>query len=146
MFLGEAIHEYIQKYFSDKELEINTTIGGINVKGRIDLLHNDTIYEFKFTNSLEPKSYQLWQAKIYAYMTGKKVKLVLINHDFDFVEYDIKLENDDYAKILELVNRAYKYINNLALAYWNSPVEKWACKYCPLTNCDRRVWIDEKQG
>ena len=136
IIIGTLIHEGLSNFLNikseipiEKEFEIDGK--RMKLKGRIDMIDDDYVYEIKTVNNLKdiPGHYKL-QLQIYLNLLDKeKGKLVIINlRDFSINEFEIEREKIDIEGLI------YQTIRN------ERKPEEWECKYCVFKPvCNSRI-------
>lgn len=108
-----------------REIPVSGTIGGYNLKGTVDALDATTVFDHKFTSSLDVDKYMSsLQWKTYLLLTGRKqfvynlfevkvnkeLKTVTIKgyhrlklHSYDGMQAEVELVLSDYLSLLDLL-------------------------------------------
>jgi CRISPR/Cas system-associated exonuclease Cas4 (RecB family) len=115
--LGQVVHEFVQKNLlteGESESRVFIEIDGIVIRGRLDHIDDDHIWELKSTSSLryitEPYESHLMQLMIYLKGRNRnKGKIAYIEKNtFDIKEFDVEYDEEIYnkavSKFKEVIN------------------------------------------
>jgi len=126
------------------EVDVEKVFNGNVIKGRVDLIINDTIVEFKFTHNhrliyYSPRLWHFAQVNLYMWMTGLRKGLIIYIHlptlkvRYWKVNYDEELVMNRLRKIPEL----------FMVKYGKEPdKENFGCEDCPIYAQCRFARID----
>ena len=139
--IGNIIHDFIQKQIiphGKSEIPMNIEVDGIKIRGRLDSLVRDVIYEIKTIKSLDyvldkPKEEHIRQLNIY--LKGKllqngillyveKNTLKTVEH---IVVFDQKLFDDSLKQFKTVYNAI---LQNIPPERIKNYPNNWKCKYC----------------
>ena len=126
-FQTESIY---QSYHSDGliwEKSVSLTVGGLMLNGKVDLIGNDFVLDFKTDQVINPEhhQFQLWA---YSKATGKSsahLAYLRRNHLHSF-------EANDLAQIEE---QAKSLIQRLMSGDFGATASEKSCKICPFSEC-----------
>ena len=123
---GLLIHRGLSSIFGDSsEVEREVEVDGVKIRGRADLLLDDTIYEFKFSNIRNgPHGHHILQLRIYLWLFNvKKGYLVYFTSD-GIYEYMVEdpISEDEVKELLRELQE-----NKI------HPRHEWECRYCIYT-------------
>ena len=151
VLIGKALHELLPKVLgnvfrgAEYEVPVEHSIGGGWVlRGRIDMLHDNVVYEFKFGNpETEAKPLYIMQANAYANMVGAdRYWLVIIDRRRLIVEAipgarDERLWEETLRRVNLLISSIKKDIPP------RGPDVPWECDNCPYNIICRRyrMWL-----
>jgi len=126
------------------EIDVEKEFNGITIKGRVDLIINDTIVEFKFTHNPRliyglPKVWHIAQVNLYMWMTGLRKGLIIYIH---LPSLNVKMWKVSYDD--ELVSNRLSKVNDVMIAKHGKEVEKemFGCDICPIYAQCRFARID----
>ena len=122
------------------EIDVEKEFNGVKVKGRVDLIVNDTVIEFKFTHSYRaPSLWHLAQVNLYLWMTGLRKGLIIYVHLPTLKVRYWKVNYDE-----ELVNNRLKKIPELFMVKYGKEPDKegFGCENCPIYMQCRFARID----
>jgi len=126
LLIGELVHkgflEWLAKELNAKiEVEVQRQYRNFVIKGRIDALTDDCVYEVKYMKEHlgdEPLEHHVRQLRLYMWMVDvQHGKLIYITNN-RFCEYDVDrpIVDSDVEVLLHT---------------WDAPRYDWECKYCP---------------
>ncbi len=119
-----------QQYRSDSfdwEQSVSLIVGGLTLNGKIDLVGDDFVLDFKTDQTIHPEhhQFQLWA---YSKATGKSsAHLAYLRHG-----HLHRFEADDLAQIEE---QAEVLIERLMSGDFKSTASEQSCKICPFSEC-----------
>jgi len=127
LILGSLVHLGLQQILKDLgckvEVEFEKEIQDYKIKGRVDAIDNDTVYEIKFAKDLRenrPYEHHIYQLRIYLWLTGYEHGKLIYVTPSRIVEFDESNPMDDDELIM--------FIDN-----WRSPRWEWECNYCDFS-------------
>jgi len=151
VLIGKALHELLPKVlgntFRGAEYEVpveHSLGGGWVLKGRIDMLHDNVVYEFKFGNpETDAKPMYIMQANAYAKMVGAEMYwLIIVDKRRLVVEAtpgypDEKLWQETLHRANILISSIKKELPP------RGPDVAWECDNCPYNIICRkyRYWL-----
>ena len=130
--LGELVHigieNIIKKLFSNNnvetEVEVEKRFGEYIIRGRIDAIIDNVIYEFKYMRGIKgelPLPHHVEQLQIYGWITGLDEGVIVYITPNGFKEYEFELTyNDDNISMLVLSRKKPRY--------------DWECSYCAFSD------------
>ena len=145
--VGDLVHEYIQRLLEEQgaqsEVPIRQIVDltrGIEVHGRIDVLHEGEPYELKSAGRLpdEPYAHHVAQLNAYLHMLGvERGYLVYFEKNtFDIAQFTVKRNPHLWEMTLDKIRAVHDAVEakqqgdewlDKLLAY---NVGGWECKYC----------------
>jgi len=129
--VGELVHygiehllkEIIKDGYVEVEVEREKSIDNFVIKGRIDAIVDDVIYEFKFMRSIKgslPLPHHVEQLQIYGWLTGLEEGYIVYITPSGLKEYFHELTySDDNIRMLLMQKRVPRY--------------EWECQYCAFS-------------
>jgi len=126
MTLGKLLHlgmqQYLQrKYEGQEEVTLIKEIEGVKIRGDIDFLTKDTVFEIKSGRDFkgnEPAEHHLLQTRLYMWLANREKGKIIYVTLGRLAEYDIdRPMSDDEVRIL---------LKDKATPRWT----EWECDYC----------------
>ena len=121
---GHLLKEIVKDGHVEVEVERAKSIDNVVIKGRIDAIVEDVIYEFKFMRNIKgklPLPHHEEQLQIYGWLTGLEEGYIVYITPNGFKEYGKELHyTDDNIRVL-LMNK-------------QSPRYNWECQYCAFAD------------
>lgn len=133
LLLGDDVHYLINSQFplGEGEKSFEKEHQGVTLKGRVDRIAGELIFEFKTASSIprEPREHHVDQMQLYFWLTEKnKGFLVYVSKTTGQVKaFQI---NRDEKKIQSLLERAIRLSDSLKQAVPPPPEKGWLCDYC----------------
>lgn len=130
--VGELVHhgiehllkEIVKDGYVEVEVEKEKSIDNFVIKGRIDAIVEDVVYEFKFMRGIKgtlPLPHHKEQLQIYGWLTGLEEGVIVYITPSGFKEYSFELAyTDDNIRMLLMQKRSPRY--------------EWECQYCAFSD------------
>jgi len=139
-YIGNYIHTYIQNIYPFDETEKSVHCKKYQVKGRVDAILNNILFEIKPIDSLyrdELKNKDFNQANIYTYILNTeydyKIDTIVILYAYrnlkTFIPFDVKPDINEAIKYLKKSVEIQKFLNINKLPDYNSFYDD-QCKFC----------------
>jgi len=145
--LGNLVHDFLQKEVLSGESEVPLVIEtkGVKIKGRLDQVDDNFIYEIKSVSTLrfvkeQPQKHHVLQLMLYLKaFKREKGKIVYVEKNtFDIIEHEIVFDEKIYDEAVEGFVSVFQSMSKNALPDKTS--EEWACKHCLFKKeCDGEV-------
>lgn len=139
LYRGLIFDELWTTKFSRNQVRITHRIpDGPTIVGKIDFIHEDTIYELKTVSNFYAlkdgaKEQHIKQVKFYAWCENlDKAKLIYVSLEGVRI-FDIDC-SDAYETVRELEEKARILYKALKSKIPPEPVESWECRYCEYKN------------
>lgn len=133
LLLGDDVHYLINSQFplGEGEKSFEREYREVTVKGRVDRIAGDYIFEFKTASSIprEPRDHHVDQMQLYFWLTDKnKGFLVYVSKTTGQVKA-FQIQRDD-ERIKGLLQRVVLLSDSLKQAVPPEPEKGWLCDYC----------------
>lgn len=137
--VGNAVHDVVQDLYDFSEVEKTVLSESYGVKGRVDAIRMDHLYELKTTDPGKIRNLEgnYNQALIYSYILNTEydykiniITLVYIERNFrNIIVYDYNVDNE---KAKKLMNNAIVLNKSLEQSKTPEPImsDQEQCKYC----------------
>lgn len=139
LLLGDDVHYLINSQFplGEGEKSFEREYQGVTIKGRVDRIAGDLIFEFKTSSSIprEPREHHLDQMQLYFWLADKsKGYLVYVSKTTGQVKAFPVTRDEE--RVNSLLERALRLSNSLRQAVPPPPEKGWLCDYCEFReNC-----------
>jgi len=140
--VGDIVHNYIQKIYPFDEIEKTIISKKYKIKGRVDAISKDVLYEIKtidpkLSNISRIRQKDFDQANIYTEILNDEfgysihnIVIIYVPRDFkNIITLDILPNKHDAQKILEKASDIYQSINKNEIPSYNE-IYKNDCKFC----------------
>ena len=146
--MGNIVHEFIQDVImkgGQHEVPIKLEDNGIIVRGRLDCLYENELYELKSTKSIhfvkdKPNNHHVMQLMLYMKQLGYKSGnlLYIEKNTLQMVEHTVEYDDSIYNLAIALFRKAHQGLSTNTLPV--KECEAWECKFCNYQDkCQKEV-------
>ena len=135
LMLGSALHYIVQKYsdYDGKlvEVPVKAEFEGVELKGRVDLLLDDSVVELKTVIKVPDSvlEHHRDQLLLYMFMSGRERGYVVYVGKKDGAVEAYEVQNDP-ERLKTLLSRAKKLSQHLMNNEKPDPEPSWLCRFC----------------
>ncbi len=133
LLLGDDVHFLINSQFplGEGEKSFEKEFQGVKIRGRVDRIAGETIFEFKTASSIprEPRDHHVDQMQLYFWLADRaKGFIVYVSKTTGQVKaFPVSRDEDRIKRLLE---RAIKLSDSLRQGAPPDPEKGWLCDYC----------------